>query len=77
LATLVSVTPPGNGTSHSVTYQITAPGGAWDSAGSGTYTIAQEANQVFDTVGNAVGATTLGSFQARLNYSIYLPLVVR
>jgi Bacterial Ig-like domain len=77
LATLVGVTPPGNGARRTATYQITAPGGAWDSADSGAYTIAQKANQVFDTAGNAVGATTLGSFQISLNYTVYLPLVMR
>jgi CSLREA domain-containing protein len=77
LATLVSVTPAGDGTPRTATYQITAPGGAWDSADSGAYTIAQEANQVFDSAGNAVGATSLGSFLVSLNYSVYLPLVVR
>jgi hypothetical protein len=77
LATLVSVTPAGSGSPRTVTYQITAPGGAWNSADVGTYTIAQEANQVFDTAGNAVGATSLGSFQVSLNSIVYLPLVVR
>jgi hypothetical protein len=77
LATLVRVTPAGSGTSRTATYQITAPGGAWDSADGGTYTIALEANQVFDSAGNPVSAGTLGSFLVRLNYTIYLPLVVR
>ena len=31
LARLISVTPAGNGTPRTATYQITAPGGAWDS----------------------------------------------
>jgi hypothetical protein len=77
LATLVSVTPAGNGAPRTATYQITAPGGAWDMADGGTYSITVQANQVFDTAGNAVAATSLGSFKVSLNYTIYLPLVVR
>jgi CSLREA domain-containing protein len=75
LATLVSVTPAGNGTPRTATYQITAPGGAWDSLDGGSYTIAVEANQVFDSAGNGVGATSMGSFQVSLKYTTYLPLV--
>jgi hypothetical protein len=75
LATLVSVAPGGNGTPRTATYQITAPGGAWDTADSGTYTIAVEANQVFDSAGNSVGAISLGSFLVDLKYTTYLPLI--
>jgi hypothetical protein len=75
LATFVSVAPSGNGTPRAATYQITAPGGAWDGADRGTYTVTVEANQIFDSAGNSVGATSLGSFLVNLNYTIYLPLV--
>jgi CSLREA domain-containing protein len=77
LATLVSVTPGGNGTPRTATYRITVPGGAWDTADRGAYAIAVEANQVFDTAGNGVGAASLGSFLVSLNYTAYLPLVLR
>ena len=77
LATLVSATPAGNGTARTATYQIAAPGGAWDTADAGTYTVAVEANQVFDNAGNSVGASSLGSFLVSLNYTTYLPLVRR
>jgi CSLREA domain-containing protein len=76
LATLVSVTPGGNGTPRTATYRITAPGGAWDTADRGAYAIAVEANQVFDTAGNGVGAASLGSFLVSLNYTAYLPLAL-
>jgi hypothetical protein len=56
---------------------MTAPGGAWDTLDNGTYTIAVEANQAFDTAGNPVGATSLGSFLVSLSYTVYLPLVQR
>ena len=55
-ATFVSVTPSGNGTPRTATYQITPPGGDWDEADSGTYTIGLNGNQVFDTAGNAAAA---------------------
>jgi len=66
LATLVSITPTGNGTPRTATYRITAPGGTWDTADNGTYTVALQASQVTDTSGNAVPAATLGTFQATL-----------
>jgi hypothetical protein len=77
LATLVSVSPASNGTPRTVTYQISAPGGGWDRKDGGTYSIAVEANQIFDSVGNPLAATSLGSFQVSLNFTIYLPLVQR
>jgi hypothetical protein len=76
-ATLVGVTPAGNGASRTATYQITASGGAWDTTDNGTYTIGLEANQVIDTAGNPVGAASLGSFLVSLNYTTYVPLVLR
>src|SRR5262249_24744894 len=79
LATPVSAAPAGNGTPRTATYQITAPGGAWDVADSGAYTVTVESNQIFDTVGNPVGATSLGSLLVSLknDNNIYLPLVMR
>jgi glucose/arabinose dehydrogenase len=62
IATLTSVNQPGNGTPLIATYTITAPGGAWDSADNGTYSIAMQPAQVTDTSGNAVAAATLGTF---------------
>jgi hypothetical protein len=75
LAILVGMTTAGN--ARTAIYQITAPGGSWDSADGGTYTVALEADQVFDSAGNSVGAGSLGSFLVRLNYTIYLPLLQR
>ena len=46
------------------TYRITAPGGGWDSADNGTYTISMRANEVADTSGKFVPAGTLGTFSA-------------
>ncbi len=77
LATLVGVDPATDGTPRTATYQITPPGGAWDSADGGTYTVALEANQVRDTAGNAAAATTLGTFTVNLTYRVHLPLITR
>ena len=62
-AALVSVS---NGTA---TYQITAPGGTWNGADNGTYTIQLLANQVTDINGNAIAPTPLGSFNVILDSS--------
>jgi len=68
LATLVSVNNSTNGTPRTATYQINAPGGSWDAADNGTYTALLQANQVSDTSGNVIPATTLG------NFSVAVPL---
>ncbi|BAU44459.1 Calx-beta domain-containing protein [Leptolyngbya sp. O-77] len=70
-AQLVGFTPVGNGTSRTVTYQITAPGGTWDANDNGTYQVSLQAGQIFDTSGNAAPPATLGSF----NVSVPIPIV--
>jgi glucose/arabinose dehydrogenase len=55
-----------NGTSRVATYRIAAPGGSWDAADNGTYTVAMQSAQVRDSSGNAVAAGTLGSFQVNV-----------
>ncbi|NML24689.1 DUF4347 domain-containing protein, partial [Zoogloea dura] len=53
---------------NTVTYRITPPGGTWDGADAGTYTIALAASQVRDTAGNYVAASAnIGSFEASFN----------
>jgi len=52
----------GDGTPRVVTYRITPPGGTWDLADNGTYTISMAANQVADTANNYVAAGVLGTF---------------
>jgi hypothetical protein len=63
-ATFVSVDTNTNGTPRVATYSIPAPGGSWDPADFGTYTIAVEPNQVADVNGVFVPASVVGSFQA-------------
>lgn len=57
----VTVTPAGNGTPLTATYTITPPGGTWDAADNGTYTVSLAAGAVTDTSNNPVAAGA-GSF---------------
>ncbi|MBF2050688.1 MAG: hypothetical protein IGS54_25550 [Elainella sp. C42_A2020_010] len=67
LASRVSISNTGNGTPRSVTYRITAPGGSWDSADNGSYSITLQANQVSDTSGKFVAPGLLGNFQVNIS----------
>ncbi|MEL6777978.1 MAG: DUF4347 domain-containing protein [Cyanobacteria bacterium J06597_16] len=58
LATLVSSSNNSNGSPRTATYRINAPGGSWQQADNGTYTVRLRANQVRDESGNAAAATT-------------------
>ena len=60
--TLVEVDTPGNGTPKTATYAIAAPGGTWNVAEAGNYTVSLEAGQVNDTSGKAAAPGVLGSF---------------
>ena len=62
-ATFVTVDNNTNGTPRTATYSITPPGGTWDAADNGTYSVVMQASQVSDTIGNFVAAGTLGTFQ--------------
>ncbi|MBD1935844.1 Calx-beta domain-containing protein [Microcoleus sp. FACHB-68] len=68
LATFVSVNPAGTGTPLTATYQINAPGGSWDLADNGSYTVNLLTNQVLDTTGNTAAAT-----QSSFNVNAPLP----
>jgi hypothetical protein len=48
------------------TYRITAPGGTWNRADNGLYTISMGADEVRDTSGNPVAAGELGQFAVKL-----------
>ncbi|KAB8142250.1 isopeptide-forming domain-containing fimbrial protein [Chloroflexia bacterium SDU3-3] len=61
-ATLVSFTPTGNGSPRTATYRITPPGGAWDDADNGTYTISVVANEVGDVGTRFVAAGDVTTF---------------
>ena len=55
----------GTGTTVTATYSITAPGGTWDRADVGTYTVSVVAGQVTDTTGNWVVARVIGTFASK------------
>jgi hypothetical protein len=61
--TFVSATPTSNASSIVATYQFTAPGGGWDQADNGNYTVSIAANQVQNVNGTYVAAGTVGTFQ--------------
>lgn len=63
-ASFVGVDTNTNGTPRVATYSITPPGGAWDPADFGTYTIAVELSAVADVNGAFVPSFAIGSFQA-------------
>ncbi|MEM6451747.1 MAG: DUF4347 domain-containing protein [Cyanobacteria bacterium P01_D01_bin.105] len=54
LATLVAVDANADNSALTATYQIKAPGGSWNEADNGLYTVAIQANEVTDTSNNAV-----------------------
>ncbi len=60
--TLVGVNATGNGTPRIATYSIAAPGGTWDNADQGNYTVTLNTGAVSDTSNNAIAAGSLGSF---------------
>jgi hypothetical protein len=64
-ATFVSYS--GGGGSVNATYSIIPPGGSWDAADNGTYTVVMQANQVFDGLGNPVHSGNIGSFQVTVS----------
>jgi hypothetical protein len=73
LATYVGVNINSNGTPRTATYRITAPGGAWDVTDNGEYTLLIRSGQVFDTSGNFMPETALGTFT--VNISEALPAI--
>jgi hypothetical protein len=61
-AKFISASFNGSGQQATVTYSIIPPGGSWDSADNGTYTVVMQQDQVFDGLGNSVKAGPIGSF---------------
>jgi hypothetical protein len=66
LATLLNVSVNFDGSPRSATYHISAPAGSWDKADNGTYSIALQADQVRDTVGNSAAAGSLAAFEVNV-----------
>jgi hypothetical protein len=57
------------GSPRVVTYRISAPGGTWDSADAGNYSVVQSAGGVADVAGNFRPAGAIGSFNANLPFA--------
>jgi hypothetical protein len=72
-AKYISASFNGTGNQATVTYSIIPPGGSWDSADNGTYTIVMQANQVVDGLGNPVKAGPIGSFTVDVTPSSSTP----
>jgi hypothetical protein len=66
-ATLVVVSHDSDGPRRTATYQIIPPGGSWDVADNGTYTVSLRESKVSDTSGNyAAPATTTFNVQVAI-----------
>jgi uncharacterized delta-60 repeat protein len=61
-ATFLGLDANTNGTPRTATFSIAAPGGTFDNADNGTYTVTLLAATVSDTTGNVAPQTTLGTF---------------
>ena len=65
-AKLLNVAAAADDRNLTATYEITAPGGAWDAGDSGRYTVLFLSGQVHDILGNFVPGSTLGTFSASI-----------
>ena len=65
-AAVLRVSAATNGTPRSVTYMVKAPGGRFDAADNGVYTISLRKQQVADTAGNKNPGRILGQFSVAI-----------
>jgi len=72
-AAFVSVNINTNGTPRIATYSIVPPGGSWDFADNGTYSVVMQANAVRDGIGNPVAPGVIGSFTVMTSSSSPTP----
>jgi hypothetical protein len=68
--TLVSVNQTSDGSLRTATYQFSPPGGSWDAADNGNYSVVLQANQVSDTAGNFAIGAIIGTFNVALAPSV-------
>jgi hypothetical protein len=66
----------GDASSLTVTYTVPAPNSTWGPADNGTYTVWLRPNQVKDTAGNFVTASSLGSFTVAIDTQDITPPIV-
>lgn len=64
---LVTAQAATDGLSMRVQYRIPAPGGVWDAADNGAYTLALRATEIRDVAGNLAAAQTLGTFAVNIS----------
>lgn len=74
LVTSVGTDRTENGSPLTGTYTIAAPGGSWEAADNGIYTVTLQEGAVEDTLGNAIPEAVLGSFT--VNISMLTPGVL-
>ncbi|MFM2091019.1 MAG: hypothetical protein RLZZ127_1508 [Planctomycetota bacterium] len=65
-ASLVGIDVATDGTPRTATYRIVGPGGAWDAADNGTYSVWMQADQVRDVANGWVKAGYLGGFRCQV-----------
>ena len=65
-AAVLRISAPTNGTPRSVTYMVKAPGGRFDPADNGVYTISLRKQQVADTAANKNAGRILGQFSVAI-----------
>lgn len=74
--TLVRATEQAGGIVQAV-FRIPAPGGVWDVADDGRYTVMLATDAVYDKAGNSAAATSVGTFNVDLRLMVFLPTVRR
>lgn len=65
-----------NGTSRAVNYLIKGPGGSWDAADNGLYTITLRRRQILDAAGNYAASVKLGAFSVIIPKTAVSPAAV-
>ena len=66
----------GSGTPQTVNYEIKGPGGSWDAADNGVYTITLQRRQIADMTGNTANSVTLGAFSVVIRGATSSPVAV-
>jgi hypothetical protein len=70
-ATLIAIDSQSNGSPRTATYQIDPPNSTWSTQDEGAYFVILAANAVHDTQGEAVPASTLGTFNVSIPRTLY------
>jgi hypothetical protein len=65
-AQVVSIKAGKHASTQTVTYSVQGPGGAWDNADKGTYTVQMNGGAVMDRLGNFAQPGALGTFSVQI-----------